>query len=261
MGGDANLKAMPARESILSVRHPLLKEVRRALEKAEPTPEGLTVIEGRHLLEEALRGPAVVEMMLAPADWDAPAARVRRIDVPETVLRQVASTESSPGVIALVRWPSWTLADLLAPPALVVILDGVQDPGNAGTILRSAEAFGATGVVFRQGSVSVRNPKLLRASAGSSFRFPTLAGNHELPLKLYAAHPHEGAAAAEVDWAQPCALAVGSEAHGVSPALLGSATPVRIPTGRVESLNAAVAASILLYQASQCRRSAGVHNR
>lgn len=257
---------MPARESILSVRHPLLKEIRRALDKAQPTPEGLTVIEGRHLLEEALRGPAVVEMILAPPEWDAPAgcnvlaARIRRIDVPETVLRQAASTESSPGVIALVRWPEWTLADLLTTPALVVVLDGVQDPGNAGTILRSAEAFGATGVVFRPGSVSVRNPKLLRASAGSSFRLPTLAGDHDLPVRLYAAHPHEGAPAAEIDWSQPCALAVGSEAHGVSPELLRQAIPVRIPTGRVESLNAAVAASILLYQAAQCRRAEG-HGR
>ncbi len=253
--GDATLKAMPVRESIVSVRHPLLKEIRRALEKGDPTPEGCTVIEGRHLLEEALRGPAVVETILAPAEWDLPAHRARRIDVPETVLRQVASTESSPGVMALVRWRAWTLAELLAPPALVVILDGVQDPGNAGTIVRSAEAFGATGVVFRRGSVSPRNPKLLRAAAGSSFRLPTVAGDPELPVKLYAAHPHEGANAADVNWSEPCALAVGSEAHGVSAELLRQATPVRIPTGRVESLNAAVAASILLYEASQCRRA------
>ncbi|MCX6598055.1 MAG: RNA methyltransferase, partial [Acidobacteria bacterium] len=153
---------MPVRESIQSLRHPLLKQIRRALDHGEPTPDGYTVIEGRHLLEEALRGPTVVETLLAPAEWELPVHRARRIDVPETVLRQVASTESSPGVIALVRWPSWTLADLLAPPALVVVLDGVQDPGNAGTILRSAEAFGATGVVFRRGAVSPRNPKLLR---------------------------------------------------------------------------------------------------
>ena len=152
------------------------------------------------------------------------------------------------------RFPEWTWADLVPSPALVVILDGVQDPGNAGTILRSAEAFGATGVVFRRGSVSPRNPKLLRASAGSSFRLPTVAGDPEVPFALYAAHPHTGTAAADIDWSGPCALAVGSEAHGVSAELLRRATPVRIPTGHVESLNAAVAASILLYEAAQCRR-------
>src|SRR5262249_61825713 len=87
-----------------------------------------------------------------------------------------ASREARQGVIALVKPPAWTLDQLMRGRALVVVLDGIQDPGNAGAILRSAEAFGATGVAFLKGTVSPYNPKCLRASAGSVYRLPLAVG-------------------------------------------------------------------------------------
>src|SRR6202035_4126314 len=90
--------------------------------------------------------------------------------------RDLSSTETPQGVIALVRPPAWTLDQILSGCALVVVLDGVQDPGNAGAILRAAEAFGATGAVFLKGTVNPYNPKCLRGSAGSVFRLPLVLG-------------------------------------------------------------------------------------
>jgi TrmH family RNA methyltransferase len=144
---------------------------------------------------------------------------------------------------------------------LVVVLDGLQDPGNAGTIVRAAEAFGATGVVFGKCSVSPFNPKTLRASAGSLFRVPFLYGLEALEVRdaleqnlvqVFAATA-SGRRVSNVDLAQGCALIIGSEARGVSQGLRDRALDVSIPTEGVESLNAAMAASILLYEARRQR--------
>src|SRR5579875_1704031 len=131
-------------EAISSERNPLLKEIRRAAARGSLTADGFAVAESFHLLEAAL-----------------------------------ASTAATQGVIALVRPPRWTVEQLLRGKSLVVVLDGVQDPGNAGAIVRAAEAFGATGVAFLKGSASAYNPKSLRASAGSIFRLPIVAAADE----------------------------------------------------------------------------------
>jgi TrmH family RNA methyltransferase len=159
------------------------------------------------------------------------------------------------------------LTDLLRGHPLVVVLDEVQDPGNAGAIVRAAEAFGATGAIFIKGSVSPYNPKTLRASAGSLFRFPVLAGMDascarsqlvENGIELFAAVPaHTGAAPiSAADLMRECAVVIGNEARGVSELWRSSARAVSIPTTSVESLNAAVAAGILLYEARRQRSSA-----
>jgi TrmH family RNA methyltransferase len=179
------------------------------------------------------------------------------------VFEQLASTERTQGVIALVRPPVWTLDQLLRGRSLVVVLDGVQDPGNAGAIVRACEAFGGTGAAFLKGSVSPYNPKSLRASAGSMFRLPVVAAaDQDLLLaaldhkriSLYAAAPRATKSITEANFSERCAIVIGSEGRGVGPRLLEHATPVRIPTNGVESLNAAVAAGILLYEA-RCQRA------
>jgi TrmH family RNA methyltransferase len=143
-------------------------------------------------------------------------------------------------------------------------MDGVQDPGNAGTIVRAAEAFGASGVLFLKGTVSPWNPKTLRASAGSLFRVPFVTGI-EPPeavsairlhsLRTFAAMPFTGSEKLvhAADLTGNCAIVVGSEGRGVSPELRAVAEGLAIPTAGVESLNAAVAASILLYEARRQR--------
>ena len=140
---------------------------------------------------------------------------------------------------------------------MVLVLDGIQDPGNAGTLLRAAEAFGATGVLMGTGTVSPWNPKALRASAGSAFRVPILRdAKPELldgrSLRIWATLPH-GAADPQPDLVSPTVIIVGSEARGVSPEWSGIAQALTIPTRGVESLNAAMAGTILLYEASRQR--------
>ena len=177
----------------------------------------------------------------------------RVVRVLDGLFHKLASTESPQGVLALVRLRQWTPEDLLRGTPLVVVLDGVQDPGNAGAILRTAEAFGATGAVFLKGTVSPSNPKCLRASAGSAFRLPIVT---EIPagLELYAADPRAKLSVADAGLAAACAIVIGAEGSGVRPELAARATGVKIPTTTVESLNAAVAAGILLYEARRQRQ-------
>lgn len=223
------------------------------------TSEGLALAEGPHLLEEALRANAEVQAVIVAesARTDIGSSHIRVLRVSDATFAGLASTESPQGILALVRPPKWALTDLLRDPALIVVLDGIQDPGNAGAILRAAEAFGATGVVLLKGSVNPYNPKCLRASAGSIFRLPLVASVTvlDLPVALYAADPRATKLIADADLRSPCALVVGSEGRGVSPELAARAMGLRIPTSQVESLNAAVATGILLYEA---RRQRGI---
>jgi len=167
-------------------------------------------------------------------------------------------------VIALVRPPSWTLDQLLRGRSLVAVLDSVQDPGNAGAIVRAAEAFGATGVAFLKGSANPFNPKSLRASAGSIFRVPIvtaadpnllLAALDHKRIAIFAAAPRASTLIASANLSEKCAIIIGAEGRGVSPQLLERSTPIRIPTSNVESLNAAVAAGVILYEARRQRTS------
>lgn len=263
---------------ITSAKNPLLREVRRALTRGELTADGCCIVETFHLLEEAIRSNRPIRaVMAAESVGTAVAAHVKGLRhtqvqvVPDELFQAVVSTESAQGVIALVEPPSWTVDELFRGTSFVLILDGVQDPGNAGTMVRTAEAFGATGAMFLKGSVSPFNAKTLRASAGSLFRLPFLhtvdadvarAALLQRRVDVYAAAPRGEKTLQQVDLTRRCALLVGSEAHGVSAKMRGCALDVRIPTAGVESLNAAVAASVILYEAARQRMlAAGKHAR
>jgi TrmH family RNA methyltransferase len=244
-------------DSLLSEHNPLLKRIRRAVSQGSLTDDGYAVAEGVHLLVEARRAGCEILAVIAreSSAQEFPEARV----VSDKVFRDLASTETPQGVIALVKPPVATLEGMLTGRALVVVLDGVQDPGNAGAILRAAEAFGATGAVFLKGTVNPYNPKCLRGSAGSAFRLPLVAAVESeeflrmAPPALYAAMPRATKLVSEVDLSVPCGVVVGSEARGVSAPMASRSTGMRIPTSGVESLNAAVAAGILLYEARRQR--------
>ncbi len=257
---------------ITSPSNPVLKDIRRAVARGSLTADGLLVAETFHLLEEALRSKLPVPMVLAAAGVRSIVEsrlggleNVRVVVAADSVLQEISGTETAQGVIALVRPPQWKLQDLFAGIPLVVILDGVQDPGNAGAIVRAAEAFGATGVVFLKGSVSPFNTKTIRASAGSLFRLPFVSGVEaqsvssalrERKLCLYAADPRGKLALARADLRGPAALVVGSESQGVGETFRQKSETLRIPTRGVESLNAAQAAAVLLYEAAR-QRDAG----
>jgi RNA methyltransferase, TrmH family len=242
----------------LSDKNPLVKQIRRAVARGTLTEDGYAVAEGFHLLEEAVAaGREIGAVIVSEAARKTPGFPQTRV-VSEKTFRDLSSTESPQGVIALVRPPAWTLDHILSGCALVVVLDGVQDPGNAGAILRAAEAFGATGAVFLKGTVNPYNPKCLRGSAGSVFRLPIVMDRDLSALRLYAAMPRARQTIEEADFRGPCGIVFGSEGHGVSPELETRVTGVRIPTSGVESLNAAVAAGIMLYEARR-QRTKGIH--
>lgn len=246
--------------ALTSEKNPLLKEVRRAASRSELTEGGCVLAEGVHLLEEALGSPVAIDTVIVAEPVGAGVERLlsrctgaRVVLVPDAVFSKIASTEHPQGVITLVRPPRWSTQDLERGTPLVVLLDAIQDPGNAGTIVRTAEAFGATGMAFLKGSVSPHNPKCVRASAGSLFRMPVVDRFETPGLALYAAMPRAELPLERADFTGPCAIVIGSEGHGVHGELAQRAIGVRIPTSRVESLNAAVAAGVMLYEARRQR--------
>ena len=260
-----------------------LKDLRRALahpgrdrrSMAAGDGPALAGIEGPNLLEEALRAGLriscvfvaqgaehLIETLALPVETEV-------LLVPREVLVSALSTETPQPVAALIEQPNWSWADVLDRRAdaapLLVVLAGLQDPGNLGTILRSAEAFGARAILSLPGTVSAWNPKAVRASAGSVFRIPLLETNVEecfarlraAGVRIWTTAVHGAEPADRIDLAGPVALLIGNEGNGVPQALAEQADgAVTIPCpGPVESLNAAAAASVLLYEASRQRRS------
>lgn len=248
---------------LLSDQNKVIKQIRRAISRGGLTDEGYAVAEGVHLLEEAQAARceigAVIAAESASAFHNFPQARV----VSDKTFDSLSTTETPQGILALVRMPEWNIGRAVAGKALVLALDGIQDPGNAGAMIRAAEAFGATGAIFLKGSVNPYNPKCLRGSAGSLFRLPAISGiaetdflEHVAKLKIYAAAPRGNVLLKDADLASPCTIVIGSEGRGVSQSIEERATGLRIPTDKVESLNAAVAAGVILYEAQRQRGQA-----
>jgi RNA methyltransferase, TrmH family len=263
------MPVFPRIETITSAANPLVKELRRAIGRGSLTEDGLFIAESFHLLEEALRsGREIPAVLVSESAFPRIKDTLRRtVVLPDALFHTITTTESSQGVIALVRPPKWTAHQVFAPQSLVVVLDGIQDPGNAGAIVRAAEAFGATGVIFVKGTVGPQHPKTLRAAAGSLFRLPYVAGLEATAVcdllrqervVVHAAMPYTGSEhlAEDVDLRRRCAIVIGGEGHGIGKELCAIADPVAVPTVGVESLNAAVAAAVLLYEARRQRGAA-----
>jgi TrmH family RNA methyltransferase len=263
----------------------------------EDSPGTWIGIEGPHLVTEAIRSGLAIAAILASESGEKhlesmeaalklrvaephrhpllPAHQARRTQILRTTDRlfdSVSGTKAPQGIAALVTPRSWTFDDLLTGGvALVVVLAGVQDPGNVGTILRSAEAFGATGAVTATGSAFPFAPKVLRASSGSALRLPIIHGADPLTsikrlasfgLRIYAASSRHAETRPPMlpraaDLRHPAAIVVGNENAGLSPEIEAVAHgSILIPLlASVDSLNAAVAASVLLYEAARQRRA------
>ena len=216
-------------ETLSSPHNPLLKDVRKAVSLGGLTSEGWCVAEGPHLAAEAERSRCRIARLLGTREVLLPFKdRQHCVELPEKLLVSLAATESPQGLIALVVPPVGTPDQLFSAPALVLVLDGLQDPGNAGAIVRAAEAFGATGVIFLKGTVSPFNPKTLRASAGSLSAFPSCTAwtaaealdacrsTASISTPLCAARSGAGRPSRVSTCARRCALIIGSEGRGVS---------------------------------------------
>jgi len=248
-----------------------LKELRQAFRRAELTNHGECAIEGVKLLEEALRsGHHLASVFfsesarpLAEKFLPQISARTETLVLPNDLFNSIVPSEAPQGVAALLKLPAFSSAQLLdrsgAGPFIVAA--GLQDPGNLGTILRSAEAFGAAGVFLTEGTVSPYNWKVLRGSAGSIFRLPFLqiSSAELIPLlrgrgvRLLATSSRHGTPLPQISWTLPLAIFIGNEGAGLSPELERQMDEtLAIPqSAQVESLNAGVAASIVLYEMSR----------
>jgi RNA methyltransferase, TrmH family len=251
---------VPAVQQLTSSRNPLLKDIRRAAGRGALTEAGFCVAEGIHLLEEARRSHCEIGAVLASEYSAGKASGFEPLFIlPAALFEEIATTEATQGVIALVRPPRFELSAMREGP--ILLLDGIQDPGNAGAIVRAAEAFGAAGAVFLKTTVSPYNPKCLRGSAGSLFRFPFVSGisddavRRELAgVPMFAAEAHAALTIEDVHWPVRAGIVIGSEGRGVSAEWNARATAVRIPISGVESLNAAVAAAVILYEIRRQRK-------
>ena len=263
-------------------RHnPLVKQLRQAFSRTELTEGGDCAIEGLRILEEAIRsGLRLSAVFFRESAQDRAerllpqiGAHVETLLLPDRLFDSLVPSESPQGVAALVRLREFALDDLIERLQVgpMVVLAGLQDPGNLGTILRSSEAFGSAGVVLGEGTVSPFNSKVIRASAGSVFRLPLVhahgksaAGKLEevaeklrtQGVRLIATSSHRGTALDQADLKGSTALFFGNEGAGLPRELMARMDEfISIPhTPLVESLNAGVAASIVLYEAARQRK-------
>jgi TrmH family RNA methyltransferase len=237
---------------------------------------GLALAEGVRLVEEALaagvevRGAAVSPALEATIRGKAlkgglSSAGVRLEEVSESELGALADTEQPQGIVAVIRPRVWELEQIATPTgAVLLVLDAVQDPGNVGTMLRTALGLGATGVVALTGTAELTSPKVLRGSMGALFRLPAVAADADTLLAWTAARGVElwvaaaggeplGRSLPRRDRRPPLAIVVGNEGAGVGPGLSAAARRrVAIPLAPgAESLNVAVAAGILLFEVTR----------
>ncbi|MFY9791963.1 MAG: RNA methyltransferase [Candidatus Sulfotelmatobacter sp.] len=267
-------------------RHnPLVKQLRQAFSHSELTDAGDCAVEGMRILEEAIRsGLRFSSVFFRESAQDRAnrllpqiGAQVETLLLPDKLFDSLVPSESPQGVAALVRFKQFSLEDLIERVQLgpIVAIAGLQDPGNLGTILRSAEAFGSAGVILGEGTVSIFNSKVVRASAGSVFRLPIIHGSghgsgdsaatkletaseklRAQGVRLIATSSHKGTPLDRADLKTPAAIFFGNEGSGLARDLMAKMDEViAIPHApQVESLNAGVAASIVLYEAARQRR-------
>jgi RNA methyltransferase, TrmH family len=257
--------------AITSRQHSIVKAFRTAARGGETT----ALVDGWHLLEEAHRASLDVETIAVagdPPDGARDLLRVvgrtaRVVSVSTDVMQAISPVRTPSGVAALVRKRPSSIASLLSPfPALVIVAVDLQDPGNAGAVVRAAEAGGATGVVFCGVSADPWGWKALRAAMGSTFRLPVAREQdaatvsdelRRAGLVIVASVPRGGVAMHDVDFRSSTAVLLGGEGEGLPPALLETADRrVSIPMAEaVESLNVAVAAALLVYETRRQRTS------
>ncbi len=263
-------------KEISSFRNRALQRYRDLRDSGVRRQTGLAAAEGFNILREALLSRAeLVQVFLSERarrrpDFEDLAARLETGEaagrwecyaIHGELLERSAHTESPQGALAVFRPRVFTLEEVLGGDGPVLLLDRIADPGNLGLILRTAEAAGAAGVVVSPGTADPCNPKCVRASAGSIFRFPIAHADLDAAAaalaanggRLFATSSHGGVVYTAADLSGRIGLLLGQEGGGLAPALLERFEALRIPTGRVESLNVAMAAGILLYEARRQR--------
>lgn len=261
---------------ITSVKNQQVKYVQNLVKKGKARrEEGVYVVEGLRICRE-IPGDEMKALYVTETFLEAERAETEGFlkypceIVSDAVMKAMADTQTPQGILAVVRRKNWTLEEVTGRaegncPACVMILENIQDPGNLGTILRAGEGAGVTGILMDKNTVDIYNPKVIRSTMGSVFRVPfvytedlcsALKGMKRKGIRLYAAHLNGKNSYDQEDFTGPCGFLIGNEARGLTKEAAALADDyIRIPMlGQVESLNAAVAASVLMFEAARQRR-------
>lgn len=260
---------------ITSINNPVIKEIKSLKLKKNREEQGLFFIEGLRFVSEALMESWQIKYILMSDSFvsnenyrqmisSVNDKNINLFAVTDKLFGELSETSSPQGILAVMASKKFEVSDLIKNNSFIVILDSVQDPGNLGTIIRTADAAGASGIIMSKGCVDLFNPKVLRSTMGSVFHLP-IAVECDLPqsiqmlkehgIKTYAAHLSGKISYFECNFKDSCAFIVGNEANGISDAVAGTADVfIKIPMpGKAESLNASVAAGILMYEAVRQR--------
>ncbi len=258
-------------QQLTSKDNPLLKDIRLVSSGMRRAPKELVIAEGLRVLEEVEQSPFTIEAVVFSDDFgsapreknllDRFQSKLSRLYCVSSVLFQTISTVQTPqGILALVRVPALSISS--APKSrnpLLICACGLQDPGNLGTLIRTAAAADANMFCTTKGTVSARNPKTIRSSAGSFFRIPILEQvdirefqqyciGHS--IRLFRTDAQEGVIYTEADLKSPCAVLLGNEGSGFAEQPISELPAIRIPIAKgAESLNVATAGAVILFEA------------
>lgn len=252
------------------------QRIRRVLELSSRARtrrrEKAFVIEGARLFSDTPED-FLLETFATEAFFEGADERIRNkitgsrgVLVTPELLKKMSDTQTPQGVVSIVRMPEWTMEDLLTASPLILILENIQDPGNLGTMVRTAEAAGASGILMSKDTVDLFNPKTVRSTMSGIFRLPAVISEDlaasldllkERGITTFAAHLGGEAAYDRLSYTGPTAFMIGNEGNGLTEEISGRADhKLLIPMhGKIESLNAAMAAGILLYEADRQRRN------
>lgn len=263
---------------VSSSQNPLIKEIKALKVKKHREEKQMFFIEGTRFVEDALKEKAeilyilVSDRFLQSSDADKlinmiPKESSKLYHLPDKLFKEISDTENPQGIMAVLKMTNYSLNDILNEDNnFLVILEAIQDPGNMGTIIRTADAAGVGGIILSKGCVDLYNSKVLRSTMGSVFHVPIYFSDNLVDdlkvikskgIELYAAHLAGNMEYYEVaDWSNS-GIIIGNEANGISSEISEMAdTLVKIPMiGRAESLNASVAAALLIYEVLRCRLS------
>ncbi len=259
---------------ISSSSNPQIKNLVQLQKKPKAREEqGAFVTEGIKMFEESKDGGYLIKAYVSESFYEE--KRTEKPDyftgfpyetVTDGVLKEASDTLTPQGIMAVVKKPVYDFNQIItAPEANLVLLEDIRDPGNLGTILRTAEGAGITGIILSKSSVDMYNPKVIRSTMGAIYRMPFIyVGDFKAALDqikknrifVYAAHLEASRAYDEIDYPGKCAVLIGNEANGLSDEIAGMSDQyIKIPmAGNVESLNAAIAAAILMYEVNRQRR-------
>ncbi len=254
---------------ITSSSNKLIKEIKLLHKKKDRWKKKSFFIEGIKSVEQCIKSGGKIKYIVYSSELlnrDIESFLSNAIDqnyniykLSEDIFKEISDTDNPQGILAVVEFNEYKLNDIFKEDNFFIILDRVQDPGNLGTIIRTADAFGANGVIVTSGCVDVYNPKTIRSTMGSIFQIPIIHINDIIEaidilksknINIISSSLDTDKYSYDIDFKRDCALVVGNEAKGISARVINASDKlVKIPmTGEAESLNAAVASGVLMYE-------------